>query len=86
MDFLLAVGTEIICLRFRVRFRVRVRFSVRVSVRVNYLRDSFSVLLRPQHHSMLSTAGRVHTSYFILNLPQKRFFYYKINSLREGFV
>ena len=74
MDTLLAVGTEIICLRvrFRVRFRVRVRVSARVSVRVNYLRDSFSVLLRPQHHSMLTTAGRVHTSYVILNLPRKK--------------
>ena len=26
---------------------------VGVRVRVSYLRDSFSVLLRPQHHSML---------------------------------
>ena len=41
---------------------VRVRFWVMVSVRVNSLRDSFSVLLYPQHHSMLTTAGRVHTS------------------------
>ena len=43
-------------------FGVRVRF--RVSVRVTSLRDSFSVLVRPQHHSvvLLTTAGRVHTS------------------------
>ena len=52
--------------RLGVRARVRVRLGVRVMVRVRvgviYLRDSFSVLLRPQHHSMLTTAGRVHTS------------------------
>ena len=45
---------------FGVRFRVRVSVSVWVSV--NFLRDSYSVLLRPQHHSTLTTAGRVHTA------------------------
>ena len=38
---------------FRVMVRFRVRVSVRVSVRVNYFRDSFSILLRAQHYSML---------------------------------
>ena len=41
-------------------FRVGVR--VRVSVRVNYFRDSFSVLLRAQHYSMLTTFGSVSTT------------------------
>ena len=41
---------------------VRVRVGVMVMVRVISLRDSFSVLLRPQRHSMLTTSGRVHTS------------------------
>ena len=36
-------------IRFRVRVRFRARISVMVFVRVNYFRDSFSVLLRPQH-------------------------------------
>ena len=45
-------------LGFRVRFRVRV--SVRV--RVNSFRDSFSVLLREQHYSMLKLFGTVTTS------------------------
>ena len=39
----------------------RVGVRLRVSVRVNFLRDSFSVL-RPQHHSMLTSAGRVDPS------------------------
>ena len=47
----------------RVGVRVRVRVGVRVRVRVSYFRDSFSVLLCPQHHSMSSTHGRIHTSY-----------------------
>ena len=38
---------------------------VSVRVRVVSLRDSFSVLLRPQHLSMLKTDGRVHTSYYL---------------------
>ena len=33
--------------------RVRVMVGIRVSVLVISLRDSVSVLLRPQHHSML---------------------------------
>ena len=45
----------------RVRFEVRVR----VGVRVISLRDSFSVLLRPQHLSMLTTHGRKYTFYFL---------------------
>ena len=36
--------------------------GVGVRVRVISLNDFFSVLLRPQHLSMLKTAGRVHTS------------------------
>ena len=45
--------------------RVGVRVSVRVGVRVRVisLRDSFSVLLRPQHLSMLTTHGRKYTSF-----------------------
>ena len=43
--------------------RVSVRVGVRVRIRVISLRDSFSILLRPQHLSMLKTAGSVHTSY-----------------------
>ena len=39
---------------------VRVRVVVRVSA--ISLRDSFSVLLRPQHLSMLTTHGRKYTS------------------------
>ena len=35
------------------RVRVGVRVRVRVGVRVIYLRNSFSVSLRSQHHSML---------------------------------
>ena len=58
METLPAVGTEIICLGVMVMVRV----GVRVRVRVSSLRDSFSVLLRPYHHSMLTTAGRVSTS------------------------
>ena len=46
----------------RVRVRVGVRVGVRVRVRVISLRDSFSVLLRPQHLSMLTTHGRKYTS------------------------
>ena len=41
---------------------IRVGVGFRVRVRVSYLRDSFSVLLRPQHHSMLTTHGTIHTS------------------------
>ena len=48
-----------------VRVGVGVRVSVRVGVRVSCLRDSFSVLLRPQHHSMLTTHGRKYTSFII---------------------
>ena len=48
--------------RIRIRVRVGVMVMVRVRVRVICLRNSFSILLRPQHHSMLTTAGRVHTS------------------------
>ena len=33
-----------------------VMVGVRVGVRVNYFRDSFSVLLRAQHYSMLMTS------------------------------
>ena len=40
---------------------VRVRFGVRVSVRVNYFRDSFSVLLRAQHYSMLTIRHHNHS-------------------------
>ena len=40
-----------------VRVRVRFRVGARVGVRVISLRDSFSVLLRPQHLSMLTTHG-----------------------------
>ena len=51
--------------RVRVRVRVRVTVGVRVGVgvriRVISLRDSFSVLLRPQHLSMLTTHGRKYT-------------------------
>ena len=39
---------------------------VRVGVRVISLRDSFSVLLRPQHLSMLTTHGRKYTSNILL--------------------
>ena len=35
---------------------------VRVGVRVNYFRDSFSVLLRAHHYSMLTTFGSVSTA------------------------
>ena len=44
-----------------------VRVGVRVGIRVGVIssRESFSVLLRPQRHSMLRTAGRVHTSFTI---------------------
>ena len=41
---------------------VRVSVRVRVGVRVISLRDSFSVLLRPQHLSMLTTHGRKYAS------------------------
>ena len=44
--------------RVGVGVRVRVRVGARDRVRVSYLWDSFSVLLRPQHHSMLTTHGR----------------------------
>ena len=40
------------------------RVGVRVGVRVNYFRDSFSVLLRAQHYSMLMTFGSVSMAYF----------------------
>ena len=43
--------------------RVMVRIRVGFRVRVVSLRDSFSVLLRTQHLTMLTTAGRVRTSY-----------------------
>ena len=43
--------------------RVMVRIRVGVRVRVVSLRDSFSVILRTHHLTMLTTAGRVHTSY-----------------------
>ena len=39
--------------RVMVMVGVRVRVGIMVSVRVISLRDSFSVLLRPQHHSRL---------------------------------
>ena len=50
--------------RVRVGVRVGVRVSVGVRVRVGVisLRDSLSVLLRPQHLSMLTTHGRKYTS------------------------
>ena len=35
---------------------------VGLDVRVNYFRDSFSVLLRTQHYSMLTTFGSVSTA------------------------
>ena len=46
-----------------VRVMVMIMVGFRVRVRVVSLRDSFSVLLRTQHLTMLTTAGRVHTSY-----------------------
>ena len=46
----------------RVGVRVSDTDKVRVGVRVISLRDSFSVLLRPQHLSMLTTHGRKYTS------------------------
>ena len=64
-----AVVNKIICLgiRVRVRFGVRARVSVcvRVSVTVYSFRDSFSVLLHPQHYSMLTTAATVNTSFLL---------------------
>ena len=45
----------------RVRVRVGIRVGVRVRVRVISLSDSFSVLLCPQHLSMLTTHGRKYT-------------------------
>ena len=45
-----------------IRVSVGVRVGVRFGVGVISLRDSFSVLLRPQLLSMLKTAGRIHTS------------------------
>ena len=38
----------------------------RVGVRVNYFRGSFSVLLRAQHYSMLTTFGSVSMAF---NIP-----------------
>ena len=47
-------------LRSKIGFRVRVR----VSVRVNSFRGSFSVLLRVQHYSMLTTFGSTTTAIY----------------------
>ena len=52
--------------RVRVMARVGVRVGVGVRVRVISLRDSFSVLLRPQHLSMLTTHGRKYKSFHLL--------------------
>ena len=59
------VVTEILCLRVRVGVRVTVGVGVKVWVRVNYFRDSFSVLLRAQHYSMLTTFGSVSTAFIV---------------------
>ena len=61
MDTVAKVVTEIICLGIRVR--VWVRFRVRLSV--NSSRVSFSVLLRTQHYSMLTTFSSVDTAFKI---------------------
>ena len=42
---------------------VSVIVRVRVRARVNYFRDSFSVLLRGQHYSMLTTFVSVSTAF-----------------------
>ena len=55
-----------------VRVGVRVRVGVTVRVRVISLRDSFSVLLRPQHLSMLTTHGRKYTSLFLWRRERRR--------------
>ena len=43
------------------RVRIEVRASGRVSVRVKSFRDSFLVLLRAQHYSMLTYQHRNHS-------------------------
>ena len=71
-DVIVQHGEFEICLESSLCFSLRSGYSsvsfvwgirVRVGVRVISLRDSFSVLLRPQHLSMLTTHGRKSTSF-----------------------